>query len=169
MTILLFIHFVSADIWNWHYLVMYSIYGIEESYVSQDNLCYPIWYICKDKQLRRENCVFLCLLLHRGTTTSWNHLITLFYSLFLHAFIYLAIFHYVSIFNGFIPLVSIYAIVCVYQLTCVMTFKFVFGVFPVGQDLWMLHGLTFCLYKCFLLARIISFNTYLKCDRMAVI
>ena len=113
MTLLLFIRFVLASIWKWHALVMYFIYGIEESGVSRENLCYNIWYVFKDKQLRCENDFYHVFITVRGMTLSRSPLITLCYSPFLRTFIYLTIFHSVQIFYRFIPLVSVYAIKCV--------------------------------------------------------
>ena len=110
---LIFIHF-PASIWKWHALVMYYIYGIEEIEVSGENLCSIICYICKEKQIHCENIFIVCLLLHRGISTSWRPLIALCYIPLLRKLIYLEIFESFPIFNGFIPLVSVNAILCVY-------------------------------------------------------
>ena len=86
MTLLLFIQFVSASIFKWHFLFMYYIYGIKESNASQENLRYIIWY------LKRNNCVcetlfILGLLFQRIITTSWIPSINLCYSSFSHVYL----------------------------------------------------------------------------------
>ena len=83
---LTFCSFFSASVWKWHAPFMYSIYGIQESDVSQENIYYIIWY------LKRNNCVLknifiVYLLLQRGLKTSLIPLITLFYITFLRTLI----------------------------------------------------------------------------------
>ena len=81
-----FYSFVSYYLWKWHVIFMHYIYGIEESGVSWENLCYIIWY------LKRNNCIvktlfIACLLLQGRMTTPWSHLITIFCTHFLRTFI----------------------------------------------------------------------------------
>ena len=106
MTLVLFIHFYSASSCKWNAIFVYSIYGIEESDVSGENLYYIIWYL-KRKKCIVKNLFIMCLLLQRGINTPWIPLIIICYSIFFQTFIYLEIFHSVSIFKGFIMLVRI--------------------------------------------------------------
>ena len=60
MTLLHFINFVSASIWKWKYLLMCSIYSLEESDVSRENLCYNIWYLNRNNRVV-NNIFIMCL------------------------------------------------------------------------------------------------------------
>ena len=69
----------------------------------------PLLYylLFKEKQLLCEDYFYHVFTIVRGMTSSWILLITIFYSPFLRAFIYLTVFHAFSIFNGFILLVIV--------------------------------------------------------------
>ena len=151
-TLLLFIHFVSASIWKWYDIFMYSNYGIDESDVSRENLCCIIWY------LKRNNCIvknifIACLLLLGETITSWSPLITLCYSPFLRTFINLTRFHSVSIFNGFIMLVSVMLLHAFLNLHVWLIFIRVLVSNLLGRDLRMLRWLKFWILQEFLTCR----------------
>ena len=80
ITLLLFIHFLLSSIWKWHALVMYSIYFIEASDASQENLCYIIWYLKIKTMLQK--LFYHVLIIVKGMTMSWSPFITLCYSPF---------------------------------------------------------------------------------------
>ena len=101
-----FYSFVSDYVWNWHVIVIYFMYGIEESNVIRENIFYNIWYIFREKQLRCENVFYCVFMTVRGTNTSWKPLI-FFLNPFIWTFISLIIFHSVPILNRFIPLVIV--------------------------------------------------------------
>ena len=69
MTLILFICFVLTSIWKWHDLLVYSIYGIEETTPAEKTsiILFPI----KEKQLSFE--FFVCLfIVVKEMTTSWS-------------------------------------------------------------------------------------------------
>ena len=99
MTLLIFILFVSALIWKLYFIFMYYIYGIGESILSRENLCYIIWCIFKQKQINCEKyfyCVFITVM---EITTQPSPLITI-YRPFIRTFIYLTRLHFFQYSTG---------------------------------------------------------------------
>ena len=75
MELLIFIHFVSASIWKWNALVVYFVFGIEESNVRREKNWYIIWYIFKETQLCCENsfyCAFITVKGDKNTIKAFN-------------------------------------------------------------------------------------------------
>ena len=69
MSLLPFIHFFSTYIWKLHALIIYSIYDIEKSDISQENLYYIICYL-KGNNFCTKIIFLKFLLLNMGMTTS---------------------------------------------------------------------------------------------------
>ena len=108
MTILIFIIFVSYSICKWHTLLIYYVYGIEESNSSQEKNPLLYYLVLKEKQLCLENYFYRMFNITKGNDHVMKPFNNYFYCHFIRKFIYLTTFHSISIFNGFIPLVSVY-------------------------------------------------------------
>ena len=150
VTIIIFIEFVSASIWKWHSLFMYSIYGIEEIDTSQENICYI--FVFKDKQQHNKNSLIVCLLLKRGLTMTWIPFIIICYSPFLWTFIYLMRFHSFSMFKSLFLLVRVMLLHTFIKLNVWLILIHVWCL-TFLCDVWILCWLISCLLQIFHICR----------------
>ena len=127
------------------------------------------YLVFKEKHLRCENSPYLVFIIVRGITASWIPLITHCYSPFYSD---LYSFEEISLclnFNRIIPLASVMLLHFFLNLYVWFILILVLVYMLLGNDLGMLWWLMFWILQALLICKDNLFNTYLMCDRLAII